>query len=459
MSNKIFHLKESKTFCMLGFMHSHTWPDGRVLPCCAGDINAPNQLGNVYETPWSDIWNGQEYTKLRADMLAEQENPLCKYCYDTEKLRGHSMRTNMNATFAHLYDNILATVDDASGYCGSDKLYYMDFRFSNLCNQACITCGHDLSSSWYDLLHDMNPEGKVERPKFLIAGNKANPYPAIIDNSINEVEVIYFAGGEPLLVPEHWQILEQLIDNGRAKDVSLRYSTNLGTLKYKGKHVLDYWNKFKTVNVAASVDEVSDRFHYIRWPAEWAKISSNIKSIVDSWDRPGNQTHELTFSPVISLMNAHRLKDMVEQWGNEGLIQQNMLYNKNTFETLLLDNILRGPAQFYTGNAPDWWWEETLLPKLDEFERWYKQTIIRHKHDPATRTNAEQIVKHGIDAIRNTRNLDVKSVNSDTGRPGNFDVNFWIDWLGRVDGARKTKWAETFPELAWMINQDWRKNA
>jgi hypothetical protein len=138
---------------------------------------------------------------------------------------------------------------------------------------------------------------------------------------------------------------------------------------------------------------------------------------------------------------------MVEQWGNEGLIQQNMLYNKNTFETLLLDNILRGPAQFYTGNAPDWWWEETLLPKLDEFERWYKQTIIRHKHDPATRTNAEQIVKHGLDAIRNTRNLDVKSVNSDTGRPGNFDVNFWIDWLGRVDGARKTKWAETFPEL------------
>ena len=444
---------------MLGFMHTHTWPDGRVLPCCAGDINAPNQLGNVYETPWDQIWNGTEYTKLRADMLNDRENPLCKYCYDTEKLRGHSMRTNMNATFAHLYDNILATVDDASGYCGSDKLYYMDFRFSNLCNQACITCGHDLSSSWYDLLQDMNPGSRIERPKFLIAGNKANPYPEIINNSIDDVEVIYFAGGEPLLVPEHWQILEQLIANGRAKDVSLRYSTNLGTLKYKGKHVLDYWNKFKTVNVAASVDEVGDRFHYIRWPADWSKISSNIKSIVDSWDKSGNLTHELTFSPVISIMNAHRLREMVEQWGNEGLIQENSIYSQNTFETLLLDNILRGPAQFYTGNAPDWWWEETLLPKLDEFEQWYKQTIIRHKGNATVKERAGEIITHGLDAIRNTRNLDVKSVNSETGRPGNFDVNFWIDWIGRADRARNSSWAKTFPELSWMLKEDWRKNA
>lgn len=457
MDKKIYHLKESKTFCMLGFVHSHTWPDGRVLPCCAGDINAPQQLGNIYEQSWPDIWNGDAYRELRRNMLDGVEHSLCRYCYDTEKMRDNSMRTNMNNTFGHLYDSVMSTVDDASGYCGSDKLYYLDFRFSNLCNQACITCGHDLSSSWYDLQTDMDPDKNVpDRSKFLIAGNKENPYPAILENSMDSVEVCYFAGGEPLLVPEHWQILEKLIENGRAKDVSLRYSTNLSTLQNKGRHVLDYWKHFKIVNVAGSIDEVGERFHYIRWPADWRRISKNIKGIVDAWNQLPGDSHEMTFSPVVSIMNAHRLKDIVEQWGNEGLLQ-NTIYINNTFEQLLLDNILRGPAQFYTGNAPDWWWEEHLEPSLDTFQRWFDQNITRHKRNEHIKAESKRIIDTGIKAIKSTRNLDVKSVNSQTGRPGAFDVTYWIDWINRADRARKTSWAETFPELAWMLKEDWRR--
>ena len=275
---------------------------------------------------------------------------------------------------------------------------------------------------------------------------------------MDAVEVCYFAGGEPLLVPEHWQILERLIENGRAKDVSLRYSSNLSTLQYKGKHVLDYWRHFQTVNVAASIDEVGDRFHYIRWPADWKRISKNVRGIVDAWNGVPNPSNVLTFSPVISIMNAHRLRDIVETWGNEGLIQD-AIYSNNTFEHLFLDNILRGPAQFYTGNAPDWYWDEVLEPKLDEFERYFTFHFSRHKTSPELKANSEQILRSGIQAIRNTRNLAVNSVNSETGRPGQFDVKYWIDWITRADRARKTSWAETFPELAWMLNEDWRKNA
>ena len=461
MTNKVFHLKENKTFCMLGFMHSHTWPDGRVLPCCAGDINADTKLGNIYEVLdfSKDIWNGAEYQQLRLNMLRGEKNALCKYCYDTEDLRGSSMRTNMNETFAHLYDNIMATVDDASGYCGSDKMYYMDFRFSNLCNQACITCGHDLSSSWYELQSDMYPEHKPERPKFLVATKRhINPYDKIIDNSIDDVEVIYFAGGEPLLVPEHWQILERLVANGRAKHVSLRYSTNLSTLKYKGKHVLDYWNKFGSVTVSASVDEVGDRFNYIRWPGDWSKISANIKTIHDAWCNPyPSHTHQITFGPVISLMNAHRLKDMVECWKNEGLLEAS--YSSMTLENGLMDNILRGPAQFYLGNAPEWWWEEKLLPSLDYFERWYRDHMTRHKKPNFKSTNIDDLITRGLNGIKATRELQVNSVTSATGRPGKFDKKHWIDWIGRADRARKTDWSTTFPELAWMLNEDWDKRA
>ena len=33
-SYNIQNLKDSKSFCIAPWMTSHTWPDGRVLPCC-----------------------------------------------------------------------------------------------------------------------------------------------------------------------------------------------------------------------------------------------------------------------------------------------------------------------------------------------------------------------------------------------------------------------------------------
>ena len=38
-------------------------------------------------------------------------------------------------------------------------------------------------------------------------------------------------GGEPLLVPEYREILEKLVDMGRASEVYLNYSTNCTVIK------------------------------------------------------------------------------------------------------------------------------------------------------------------------------------------------------------------------------------
>ena len=44
---------------------------------------------------------------------------------------------------------------------------YIDFRFSNLCNFKCRTCGPDLSSSWYEDHNKMwngGAKNKIIRP-------------------------------------------------------------------------------------------------------------------------------------------------------------------------------------------------------------------------------------------------------------------------------------------------------
>lgn len=47
---------------------------GNVVPCCF--LGACVTLGNVFETPWDDIWNGERYRAFRASVRAG-ENPHC----------------------------------------------------------------------------------------------------------------------------------------------------------------------------------------------------------------------------------------------------------------------------------------------------------------------------------------------------------------------------------------------
>ena len=39
--NQLDLLMESKTFCMLPWMHMHAFPDGRAYPCCLSDYWHP----------------------------------------------------------------------------------------------------------------------------------------------------------------------------------------------------------------------------------------------------------------------------------------------------------------------------------------------------------------------------------------------------------------------------------
>ena len=74
---------------------------------------------------------------------------------------------------------------------------------------------------------------------------------------IDYVEQIYFAGGEPLIMDEHYRILEELERRGMF-DVRLVYNTNFTQVRLKDRYVFDFWKKFKNVSVGASLDAMGD---------------------------------------------------------------------------------------------------------------------------------------------------------------------------------------------------------
>jgi radical SAM protein with 4Fe4S-binding SPASM domain len=60
--------------------------NGDVVPCCY-DYKAEQKVGNVFEKPFREIWNANEYRELRKMVYNEKENiPKCSACYINFKL-------------------------------------------------------------------------------------------------------------------------------------------------------------------------------------------------------------------------------------------------------------------------------------------------------------------------------------------------------------------------------------
>jgi sulfatase maturation enzyme AslB (radical SAM superfamily) len=170
-------------------------------------------------------------------------------------------------------------------------LQFVDIRNTNLCNLKCRYCGPHFSSQWArELSHTVPIVSTAIDKKLLIT---------------DSLHWMYFTGGEPLINQEHWDLLEDLITDNRAQDITLIYNSNLTTLKYKDRNIVDIWAHFKKVSIGCSIDAVGKTFEYIRSGAEWSKVSNNI-------DVLQQLPIDISLSPVISLLNIWSIGELCE---------------------------------------------------------------------------------------------------------------------------------------------------
>ena len=179
----------------------------------------------------------------------------------------------------------------------------------------CRTCSATFSSSW------AQEDGKEK--VYIFAGGKDNddlyeqfkPY-------YKDIDVFYFAGGEPLLTDKHYDILEYLIDNNRT-DVMLRYNSNVSNLFYKKECITKLWNKFTNVKVDASLDSWGDRAEYIREGTEWFVIMNNLNLI-----KKESPHVRLSFNTVVSAFNLLTLTDYLKYMQEQRFdVSNGILYN------------------------------------------------------------------------------------------------------------------------------------
>ena len=283
------------------WIHLHVGNEGYVKACCLANIN----FGNINEQPLGDIWKGKPINQLREKFMKGEPDSRCGACYKLEDTGGKSVRQETFEKFPNI--KIKETPSPL----------YFDIRFSNVCNFRCRTCWHGASSRWFE-------EAKLFNSNI---GEKAiiknvKDYEKFIENcgpALLGAKEIYFAGGEPLATEEHYLLLDWLVENN-ATLMRLRYNTNFSMLNLKSHKVLDYWTKFKSVEILASIDASEELGEYIRKDMNWRTLLRNR-------DKIRAYPHlELKIAPTVSVFNVFHLPDLYKQCLEIGFITEEGIY-------------------------------------------------------------------------------------------------------------------------------------
>ena len=402
-----FLLTESKTFCMYPWIHLHAYPTGEAFPCCHAEMNI-GKIGNCRTQELKEIWNDTRLKLLRKDMLNEVANPTCNRCYEQENNGFFSGRQSANKHHGHHINRVEQTQLD--GHVEKFEMTYWDIRFSNLCNLSCRSCGHIFSSSWYqDQAKLAGGDWKDRNTVLNYAGRTETDMWEQLEPHLDYVEQIYFAGGEPLLMEEHYRILEELVKRKRF-DVRLIYNTNFTHTKLKGKSVFEYWKQFDSVAVGASLDAAGPRAEYIRKGTDWAVVENNRREMLAVCPEV-----DFYISPTLSIMNAWHLPDFHQDWVKKGLIKAQDL---NV-------NILQDPV-FYRIDVATSEYKAQLATKFTDHINWLRG---QDKLSRAT-VGFESAIKFMM-ATDNTHLIDT----------------FWRK-THELDSIRKENILDVIPELA-----------
>ena len=262
-------MKMTDTFCVLPFTHLSTRPDGAITPCC----RSRDTLGSIRNMTFEEAWNSERQQQLRTDLLSGVRNKHCFQCWDMEDQGSMSMRQSMNKTRSHM---IPETCEPIMPF----EVPVLELKMSNLCNFRCRTCKPDLSTTWLkdwaevkheyeslDLHNDTKRQTNFDNDQFVEDILKLAP----------TIEIVEFAGGEPLMDPLHYKVLHAL--EPFASNITVKYSTNLSKVKFGKFDTIASWAKFRKVDLSLSIDGHPELNNYIRTESDTDVLAENLKLV------------------------------------------------------------------------------------------------------------------------------------------------------------------------------------
>lgn len=284
----------SKTFCPLAWTSQAIRNNGDVRICCQANITENKGILRQNGTPinaakddLSLAVNNELMKEVRLKMLAGDWHRECFRCKNEEENNLRSKRLSELETNTYSYNDAVNDTD-VNGNIDPKLITKYDIRFGNFCNLACRMCGPHDSNMWYEQWLEYHGGNGFEDTHGFVElkrNNKNKLYTHDYDwhnedffwnnleKNMDNIQHIYLAGGEPLLIERHFDFLSKCVEKNLAKNIILEYNTNMSTLPPR---ILKLWCFFKKVIIGASIDGMGEIIEYQRWPAKWNSINKNL---------------------------------------------------------------------------------------------------------------------------------------------------------------------------------------
>jgi hypothetical protein len=309
----------NKTFCMAPWTHTYLSPQTERRMCCASRepaqsfkqyIDTGNEGKEYKPLTLKEHWNSDHMRSVRLRMMSGEELSECEVC-DHKLLNTDVYRSYWNQLFRDKIDEAYESTDE-TGATTMPTISF-DYRFNNLCNFKCRMCGDMLSSSW-----------EAESRKHKTWSEESQPWMAsplreqiikfqdtqVVQEFVEAVETktikeIYWCGGEPLMWDMHWKSMQRIIELGFAKEVYVRYNTNLSRTSFKGTKLFDLLPEFQDWQICSSLDGTGEVGEYIRDGLNYEQWLENFKEgmAVAKTSREMRLDYTITMPGLLELKN------------------------------------------------------------------------------------------------------------------------------------------------------------
>jgi radical SAM protein with 4Fe4S-binding SPASM domain len=293
---------ENKNFCPAPWTSIYFDPAGEVDNCCV----AKNYLGNVNTDSIQNIIFSEKNQQVKQHMLDNKEVDGCKWCFN----KSHSLQQLMLRSMPKFEESALYSSTE------NFNLQYLDVRWSNTCNLACVYCSPTYSSLW---AQELDQEVRLDRS----AKDKLLNY--VLEN-IKTLKHIYMAGGEPLLMKENDLVVSALAEHN--PECSVKVNTNL--TQVKSNKLFNNLTQLKNCDWLVSVEAMGNKFEYIRFPAKWHEFEENLEILKSSVPM-----QKIGFNMVFTSLNGLEFWDTVDWLMLQGFGSYCMsiaLYNNGTYK-------------------------------------------------------------------------------------------------------------------------------
>lgn len=455
----------SNTFCILPWVHLSTRPDGQMRVCCTANASGvaatssestgahigilkddEGRPSNLNVNDFVSSWNSTYMKNVRKQMLNGDQPPSCTKCYK-EEAAGHKSKRMWETQYwqqrvdlPKLLEN--TTVDGEV----PPQLAYIDLRFGTKCQLACIMCSPHDSSGWIKEWKDIYPTIENENVKQLwqwenkgstngssYNWHKKNPvFWTQFYEQIPNMKQLYFAGGESLIIEEHYEILEECIRQGYASEMEIRYNSN--GVEWRDD-LFELWKHFKVVRFHYSVDSIHEMNEYIRYPSKW----SRTEEVFHILDTQTSDNVEITIACAVNALNIYYIPDFIK-WKLEQKFKKINMWPLGAGG--INYHFVYWPAYLNVKVLPKWFKDE-CAKKYEEFIPWWAENwelCIPEKHKDAVTKDIWLAAGYGISRLRGMISF-MQSEDWSVRLPETKD------YLEKLDAYRGNSFYNTFPEM------------